>query len=87
MFGRKEPQSLNGRKVKDRITGFTGVVTGVVNYISGCNQALIAPPVGADGKLPDSQWFDVQRLEVVSDETITLDNGATPGCDMAPPKR
>jgi len=81
-------QRLNGRKVKDRITGFSGVVTGVVFYISGCHQALVAPGVDKDGKVQDSHWFDVQRLEV--DEfgaAIVLDNSASPGCDRAPPVR
>lgn len=75
-----------GSTVRDRITGFTGVVTGHVEYLTGCNQALVVPPM-RDGKLPESQWFDVQRLEDTGAECIVLDNGATPGCDKAAPKR
>jgi hypothetical protein len=75
-----------GLTVRNRITGFTGVVTGHVEYLTGCNQALVVPPV-QDGKLPESQWFDVQRLESTGAERIVLDNGATPGCDKAAPKR
>lgn len=72
----------------DKITGFRGVATGYVQYISGCNQALLAPQVGDDGGLRDSQWFDLQRLEpVVGWVPIQLDNGATPGADRAAPKR
>lgn len=77
-----------GTRVTDKITGFTGVVTGYVVYISGCNQALVVPQVGPDGACRDSQWFDEQRL--ITDETfepIVLFNGNTPGCDMAAPKR
>lgn len=77
-----------GQTVRDRITGFQGVVTGVVNYISGCNQALVVPRVKDDGSLTDAQWFDLQRLEVeTSIATVTLDNGSSPGFDRAPPKR
>lgn len=76
-----------GITVKDRINGFTGVVTGFVQYLTGCNQALVAPPLGPDGAMRDSQWFDVQRLERVGDGLITLDNGATPGADRPAPKR
>lgn len=77
-----------GHTVTDRITGFRGIVTGVVEYISGCNQALVGPPVDKDGKIPDSQWFDVQRLEIDrSVSRIVLDNGNTPGFDRAPPRR
>lgn len=80
--------ALLGRKVKDRITGFAGVVTGYVYYISGCNQALVVPPVGKDGKNADSNWFDVQRLEIdAKAKPIVLNNAATPGPDRAPPAR
>lgn len=79
--------TMLGHKVRDRITGFSGVVTGVVTYLTGCNQALVSPEVSDDGKLRDAHWFDVQRVEVVGNDRIVLDNGATPGCDMAPPVR
>jgi hypothetical protein len=45
-----------GSKVKDRITGFSGIVTGDVTYLSGCNHALVAPKVAADGTFKDAQW-------------------------------
>jgi len=79
---------LIGRTVEEKVSGFRGVVTGIVYYISGCTQALVAPKMDKDGKVPDSNWWDVQR--VVVDESvpkIVLDNGATPGCDAAPPVR
>lgn len=76
-----------GIEVKDKITGFRGVVTGFVRYLSGCNQVLVAPALGPDGALRDSQWFDVQRLDRVGDSKIVLDNEATPGFDSEPPKR
>jgi len=76
-----------GNTYKDKITGFAGVATGHVRYISGCNQVLLAPPVDADGKLRDSQWFDEQRLDDQRSETIVLDNSVTPGPDKMAPKR
>jgi hypothetical protein len=75
-----------GGKYRDRITGFTGIVTGTAEYISGCNQALVSPPAEG-GKLGDASWFDQQRLERIDDSLVTLDNGDTPGCDLAPPIR
>lgn len=76
-----------GNTVKDRVTGFSGVVTGVVHYLTGCSQALVQPPV-KDGELKESHWFDVQRLETdVATPAIVLENGDTPGFDRAPPKR
>ena len=76
-----------GIKVTDKVTGFTGVVTGFVEYLSGCNQALVQPTVDKEGKLMESHWFDVQRLEQVGQNIVTLDNGPTPGADREAPKR
>lgn len=78
----------NGDYVVDKLTGFEGRVSGIVSYLSGCVQALVVPKVGSDGKLPDSQWFDVQRLSAMEAMgRIVLDNGPTPGCDRAAPHR
>ena len=77
-----------GATVTDKITGFTGVVTGIVDYISGCSQALVTPRVKPDSAAEDGRWFDLQRLDVdASVPVIALDNGATPGPDATPPRR
>lgn len=76
-----------GVKAKDKITGFQGTVVGFCQYLSGCNQALLVPPVKEDGSFAEGHWLDFQRLEQVGDEVIVLDNGSTPGCDKAAPKR
>ena len=54
-----------GCHVTDRITGFAGVCTGYVQYITGCNQLLVAPPAG-EGISNDEggRWFDESRLEI-----------------------
>lgn len=76
-----------GRTYRDRITGFKGVCTGRVNYISGCDQALLAMRVGKDGTLKTPEWFDVQRLESVGAAPVVLDNTRTPGHDVSAPRR
>jgi hypothetical protein len=78
-----------GSRVKDRITGFQGTLTGRAEYISGCTQCLVAPTVKADGSFAESQWFDEQRLEVIDVKAapIVLENDKTPGADIAAPKR
>lgn len=78
---------LLGLTARDRITGFTGIITGVVDYVSGCRQGLVTPPVHADGKMPDSQWLDVQRLKVTNAPRVVLENDLTPGRDRVPPIR
>lgn len=77
-----------GSTVTDRITGFTGTLTGICTYISGCSQGLVVPKVDSEGKLRDGQWFDIQRLAVdFATPIVTLDNSATPGPDATPTRR
>lgn len=77
-----------GKTYTDKITKPSGVATGHVRYISGCNQVLLAPQVDKNGQLRDSQWFDEQRLdEVAKTKAIVLDNSSTPGPDKMAPKR
>lgn len=78
---------LLGHKVTDIVTGFKGTCIGVVHYLTGCSQALVAPPVNKEGKRPDGEWFDVQRLKVQKGGPVKLDNGDTPGFDQEAPKR
>jgi hypothetical protein len=79
-------EHLLGRTVRDKLTGFTGVVTGYIYYMTGCNQVLATPKASPTGDLGDSKWFDVQRLEVDQNvERIVLDNADTPGF-LTPPR-
>ena len=78
---------LLGKTVKDKVTGFTGVATSYVQYMTGCNQYSVMPKVGEDGKLPEGHWFDEQRLVAVGEEKIELDNSKAKGFMDAPPIR
>lgn len=76
-----------GLTFRDRITGFQGVATGRLEYISGCNQLLLTPMVTGEGTMRDGNWIDEQRLDHRPEfKRIELDNGATPGFGQAPPK-
>jgi hypothetical protein len=55
----------NGDKVKDKITGFEGTVTGRVEYITGCNQLLVQPSSKDGTEMPKSSWIDEDRCELV----------------------
>lgn len=83
----KKGTTMLGKKGKDRITGFTGTITGHVNYISGCSQVLLTPPIGKDGKPGEALWFDEQRIELLNVKPIVLNNTHTPGPDAPAPKR
>lgn len=58
----------NGELVTDRMTGFSGAVTGRANYLTGCNQYLVRPTeLKADGDMREAQWLDEQRLGSLGD--------------------
>lgn len=73
----------------DKITGFEGLCTGHVQYLSGCNQMLLTPRVGPDGAMRSAEWFDEQRCQKNPAHVVpvTLDNSTTPGFDKPAPKR
>lgn len=61
---------LLGLKVKDKVTGFSGVVTSISFDLYGCVQAIVHPGIGKDGKALECHWFDVGRLEILSKKPV-----------------
>lgn len=55
-----------GKKARDKITGFEGVITGRAQYITGCDQYALAP-TAQGGSVQRTEWFDEGRLEVTGD--------------------
>jgi hypothetical protein len=51
-----------GTRVKDSITGFSGVATARTEYLYGCVRVAVEPTELKDGKPIESVWFDEQRL-------------------------
>lgn len=54
-----------GDRVKDRVTGFQGIVIGRSDYISGCDTYGVQPERLKDGIPQDTKWFDDPRLILV----------------------
>ena len=52
-----------GRRGRDRITGFAGVVTSISFDLYGCIQIVLSPPADDKGVVPDGRWFDFARIE------------------------
>lgn len=61
--------SLLGLPVRDRVTGFVGIVTTISFDLYGCIQAIVSPGLH-EGKLADAAWFDTKRLEVTGDRVM-----------------
>lgn len=76
-----------GWTLRDKITGFEGIVTGRCEYISGCHQVLLVPKVDEKGGHREGHWFDESRCDRVGSDELTLTIGNNPGCDMPAPKR
>ena len=59
--------NLLGLKVRDTVTGFTGVVTTISYDLYGCVQAIVTPSVDSKTqRREDGQWFDTKRLVVLA---------------------
>lgn len=86
-------KSLNllGRKARDKVTGFEGVIASIGFDAYGCVQAILNPPI-KDGKLGDQGWFDIKRLDVGEAVMDPPDFGQVafgkePGADVYKPTR
>lgn len=74
-----------GKKAKDKITGFEGIIISKVTYLFGCNQYGIAPQYydSEKGKRADTEYFDEGRIEILGDgvraDEVSVDE---PGADF-----
>jgi hypothetical protein len=77
----------NGQKVVDRLTGFTGVITAVVEYLNGCIRYQVQPPIDEKGLYRESVIIDEQQLELVVEKQKTLEKKKEkPGGDRPAPR-
>lgn len=76
-----------GDTVKDRVTGFTGVVMARVQYITGCNQYHVQPPKLKAGALQDGHYFDEMRLDWVAGPKVAVKRRKTGGPSSIEPRR
>ena len=59
-------EKFMGKKIKDTVTGQTGIVTAVTFDLYGCVQCLVTPNVNRENTRVDSHWYDISRLEITS---------------------
>lgn len=72
-----------GKKLRDKVSGFTGIASTRNDFMTGNTQFNLTTKVGEDGTSKDMS-FDIHQLEFVSDEGITVieaptDTGITLG--------
>lgn len=64
MDKRQDNRDQIGMEGKDTVTGFKGTITGVVTYLTGCDQFVITPKYNKKNGQENSRWFDVNRVVV-----------------------
>lgn len=54
-----------GDKVRDSISGFTGIVMSRTEFLYGCVRVGVAPQELKDGKMLENGHFDEPQLEIL----------------------
>ena len=73
-----------GAEVKDKITGFSGVIMGRYEYLTGCRRYGLQAKKLKDGKPQEWQVFDEDQLILVKD--VKKEKVKNPGGPMPNPK-
>jgi hypothetical protein len=61
-----------GDKVKDKVTGFKGIVVSAHDYLNGCTRLTVQPKLKKDGTMPETETFDEPQLKVMQDTVHEL---------------
>lgn len=73
------PEIELGSRVKDRVTGFTGVAVSRIVYLNGCVQYGVRPRVSSDNKIIDCEYIDVAQLEALDNDPVKVEPANTGG--------
>lgn len=79
-----------GDEVRNRITGFTGIVTSYAKHLAGCDRIWVEPRVDPTGKPMEGQWLDIDLAEITRPgviEPIQYIRSAPGGVDLPSPNR
>jgi len=60
-----------GDKVRDRVTGFTGIVVAQTRWLNGCKRLNVQPQELKDGKPIDIHSFDEEQVELIQAGAFT----------------
>ena len=82
-----DPKIELGNKYKDMISGFSGIATGLTMWLSGCDTVGLNPGVDKEGKLMETQWFDINRVKEVEAEKKEINTTKPPGGPHITPKQ
>lgn len=81
-FERDETLKL-GDKARDQISGFTGTIVAITEWLNGCRRITIQPSALHEGKPVENSTFDAEQLEKVEEGPV-LSPSRTGGPSIAP---
>ncbi len=74
-----------GQEATDKVTGFKGILTCRIEYLTGCDHYGIAPPA-VDGKVNETAYFDEGRIKIIG-PGITAEEVKAPSEKTGGPQR
>lgn len=60
-----------GDRVKDTVSGLTGILTSRSEHLYGCNRYWVQPQEVKDGKPVDGCWLDEAAIQIIDAQAIT----------------
>jgi len=77
-----------GQEVKEKVTGFTGVIMSQTKYFTGClHYGVQSRSLTADGRFLDWEYIDESRLELIGDGLmLKIPNESTSAPGHNPPQ-
>ena len=80
-----------GSEVKDKITGYSGIIRGRSQYLTGCNTYGIQSRELKDSRPHEWVWVDEDLIHLIKDKEIDLssrpEKGGPLSKDQYPPSR
>lgn len=64
------PEVKLGMKARDVVTGFSGIVTAITQWLTGCDTVQLQPQEMKDGTPIEPKSFDVTRIEILDESNI-----------------
>ncbi len=75
-----------GDKVRDRVTGFTGIVTSRTVFLNGCVQYGIKSDKLVNGKPVDAEWVDEAQIQMIKKGAVLAEMERSTGGPQEHPK-
>ena len=74
--------------MRDKITGFTGILTSRCEFLTGCNRYCIQPTELQEGRPIEGLYFDEAQIEIISDGILAKEvKGKEPGACAPNPSK